>query len=128
MLNVFSLWVHDFTMSCSTVNIFVFPVLFIVSFSQLFELSLLVAAGTGHVCSNPDASFSIGASFCCDSPPPPRPFLFLARRPPRPMLCPQGDAGCHKAAREATSHHVMLITAIIILVIAITIVVIMVII
>ena len=30
-----------------------------ISFSQLFELSLLVGAETGHVCSNPDASFSI---------------------------------------------------------------------
>ena len=33
------------------------------------------------------------------------------------MLCPQGDAGCHKAAREATSHHVMFITNIVVIIV-----------
>ena len=84
-------------------------------FCFVFPTELLLVKRRAARVRNPDASFSIGATFCCDSPLPPSPslvrFCFWHGDHLEPMLCPQGDAGCHKAAREATSHHVMLITA-----------------
>ena len=140
---MFVLWAHGFAMSCSTVYILVFPALFIVLLSWMFFSQLFCFAGClfrSRSCLSYHFLLGPRRGTCAQTQmpvsqlarlfvvTPPRPFLFLAPRPARPMLCPQGDAGCHKAAREATSHHVMPIAAfIIILVIVIVILVIVVI-
>ena len=64
---------------------------------------------------NPDASFSIGAVFVVT----PSSVSAFGTGHRLTNVMSTGDAGCHKAAREVTSHHVMLITAVIFIVIAI---------
>ena len=82
------------------------PSFYFVLFSQL---SYFLLRGGQHVCATQMPVSQLARLFVVTPPPLVR-FCFWHGDHLEPMLCPQGDAGCHKAAREATSHHVMLIT------------------